>query len=263
MKSKLRSFLINTCVWVFSLSTVFFIFIFIIFLITGVPQPFKETLSISVSFLSAVATLGAAIIAARLFQTWKAQHNYVEQIQILSQMVETMDSILFTMVDARINENLENIILGHPYKPPLSESFTEQKKNVKILENLVCKLFYLENQIYLLRNDKKDCPVFTKNDKGGCSLSTLRNIIGGIHGDICTVQEYLASDMKHGDCSFTKLDLNDQEVRQMILLILREGDSILRMVIPERFKLKNNPINLAINKCIKDMNQKIMDYRDT
>ncbi|MFW6713660.1 hypothetical protein ACODTS_17400, partial [Acinetobacter pittii] len=140
MKFELKNFLINICGWIIIISMGFFLIVFVIFIKDEVQQPFKETLTLTLSFLSAVATIGAAIIAARIFQTWKIQHNYIEQIRILGQMVDTIDSISFTIVEARVNDNLEKILQRQPYTPPLNEAFTEQKKNAKFLENLICKL---------------------------------------------------------------------------------------------------------------------------
>lgn len=263
MKSKLRSYLISISGWFVLITTVFFFIVLKVFQMEGVTKLYKETLTISVGFLSALATFGAAIIAARLFQTWKTQHNYVEQIRILGQMIETIDSISFTIVEARINDNLEKILQRQPYTQPLSEAFSEQKKNAKFLENLICKLAYLQNQIYLLRNDNIGTPVFTKDDEDNCPLSSLAEIITDIQVNIDTTHEYLASDMKNGRFTFIKLDLRKKDNQEMILNILFSRDSTLRMAVPESYDSKGNFVNLNIKECIKVLNNRVMNYRDS
>ncbi|MDC4923606.1 hypothetical protein OHV99_18185, partial [Acinetobacter baumannii] len=78
MKFELKNFLICICGWIILLSACFFLVVLGIFIKDKVQQPFKETLTLTLSFLSALATIGAAIIAARIFQTWKTQHSYIE-----------------------------------------------------------------------------------------------------------------------------------------------------------------------------------------
>ncbi|MDC4608074.1 hypothetical protein NQ788_06370 [Acinetobacter baumannii] len=263
MKPDLRNFLIKICLWIAVLSTAFFWIIFEIFKFTNVSQAFKESLSVSVGFLSALATIGAAIIAARLFQTWKTQHSYVEQIRILSQMVETIDEILSNLEAARQNENLERIILQLPYDLSLNDSFLEQKRQTKILENSINKLYKLENLIYLLNNNTVDNPVFTEDQEGTCPLTSLSNYAHILNKDISTINEYLFDDIENGYFSFTKFNVSEIKIQNMILNILKDGDSTLRMAAPDCFTLKENPTNIVLTKWIVGLHQRIMKYRDS
>ncbi|WP_151964152.1 hypothetical protein [Acinetobacter oleivorans] len=93
MKTEIRTFLINACFWVISISIIFFFFILFLYSHNNINDPLKESFSLTISLFSALATLGAAIIAARLFQNWKTQHSFTEQIKILSHMLMSLDEI--------------------------------------------------------------------------------------------------------------------------------------------------------------------------
>ncbi len=263
MNPELKKILIYTIKWVVSLTFLFFIIILIIFKLTGVQSVFKEALSISVSFFSGLATLGAAIIAARLFQTWKTQHSYVEQINILSQMIETIDEILSYLEAARQNENLERIILQLPYDLNINDSFSEQRRQILKLENSINKLYKLENLIYLLNNKKGNSPVFTEDAQGHCPLTSLLKFSDKLQTDISTINEYLFDDIESGHISYIKFNVTETTIQNMILNILKDGDRPLRMVVPDLFIMKDNPTNLVLTKWIAGLYQRIMEYRNS
>ncbi|MGQ1599148.1 hypothetical protein ACT4ZU_03860 [Acinetobacter baumannii] len=263
MKFELKNFLINICGWIFLISVCFFLIVLSIFIKDGVQQPIKETLTLTLSFLSALATIGAAIIAARIFQTWKTQHSYIEQTKILSEMIQTIDNIVFTLVDVRQNDNLKRILLDEPCRLPVSDPFLEQIKFAKLLETQVTKLTSLENQIYLLNNDGRVAPVFTRDDQGNCYRDKITKLTASIDAGISSTYELLSVDKGCGTFSISNLDLKEPEIQEMILYSLIEGDEVLRHSFPEFFNLDDNPINIELNKCIKGLQQKIMDYRDS
>ncbi|WP_336040642.1 hypothetical protein [Acinetobacter calcoaceticus] len=263
MDPKLRRFLIYTCLWVFSSSTIFLIIIFIIFSIEGVQQPFKETLSISVSFLSAVATLGAAIIAARLFQTWKTQHSYVEQIKILSQMLETISEVQVNLGAARKNEDLIQIILGLEATPNLDKLFLEQFEKIKVLENSLHKLIKWENQIYLLNNDKREKPVFNEISDEDCPLDALLKFTQNLEVNIWIVHGYLTDDFDNGHLIYEHFDIEQIEIQRLLLNILNDGAWYLSNILPTNSYLKENIINKQLKNWLHGLDQRIMKYRDS
>lgn len=75
MSTDIKSLLIRVCGTISYLIVIFFFVTFILFLHNDVKDALKEAWSVSVSFLSVLSTLGAAIIAANLFNDWKHQHN--------------------------------------------------------------------------------------------------------------------------------------------------------------------------------------------
>ncbi len=263
MKSDLRNFLIKTCFWIAALSAVFFFIIFEIFKITKVSQAFKESLSVSVSFLSAVATIGAAIIAARLFQTWKTQHSYVEQIKFLSQMLETISEVQTSLIDARKNHSLVEIILGLQTSPNLDMLFLEQLEKIQVLENSLHTLMKLENQIYLLNNDKCVKPVFIDNTGEDCPLEALLKFIQNLEVDIWTIHGYLNDDFQNGHLIYEHFDIEQIEIQRLVLSVLGDGSWYLTRIVPTNSYLKEDTINKQLKNWLHGLDQSIMKYRDS
>lgn len=52
-----------------------FLIVWCVYFLYGISDPVEKTLSITVGFFGGFATLGAAYIAANLFNDWKDQHN--------------------------------------------------------------------------------------------------------------------------------------------------------------------------------------------
>lgn len=263
MKLELNKFLIGICGWIFLFSVCFFLVVLGIFITDEVQQPLKETLTLTLSFLSALATIGAAIIAARIFQTWKAQHSYIEQTKLLVEMVETVNNLLFAIGEARQNENLKNIFMGYKSKLPMTEAFDAQIKCVALLDNLVSKLNTLENQIYLLNSAKDVRRIFSNDEVGGKSFEKLITLISTIRADIFYIYETLSINYGNGSFVLSNLDLSEALIRETILNSLFEGDKFLRKVIPDEFILDHNPVNIEISDCINGLNKSILKYKDS
>lgn len=263
MKPDLRKFLIKTCLWIATLSAIFFYVTFVTFKITGVSQPLKETLSVSVSFLSALATIGAAIIAARLFQTWKTQHSYVEQITILSQMLETISEVQTNLRNARKNQNLVKIILGLQTTPNLDLLFLEQSEKILLLENSLHTLIKMENQIYLLNNDKREKPVFTENTDEDCPLEALLKFTQNLEVDIWTIHAYLNDDFQNGHLIYEHFDIEQFEIQRLVLSVLNDGAWYLTRLVATNSYLKEDTINKQLKSWLHGLDQRIMAYRDS
>ncbi|QAB41127.1 hypothetical protein EHF38_12595 [Acinetobacter baumannii] len=263
MKFELKNFLINICGWIIIITMCFFLVVFVIFIEDKVQQPFKETLTLTLSFLSALATIGAAIIAAMLFQTWKNQHSYIEQSKLLVEMMETVSNLVFALSDVRQNDNLESIFLGQIPPMPMEEAFDEQIKRAALLDHLVAKLNTLENQIYLLNNIKCVSRVFCKDAFGETILDKLITLITTIQTDISSIYEMFTINYGDGFFVISNLNLSDPSVHKMILNSSFEGDKLLRKAVPDLFILDHNPANIEITECFIELNKSIMKYKDS
>ncbi|MDV7619859.1 hypothetical protein R4670_14565 [Acinetobacter baumannii] len=214
--------------------------------------------------MSALATLGAAIIAARLFQTWKTQHSYVEQIKILSQMIQCINEILNHLAAARQNENLMKIILRFDFDRNINESFAEQQKNAKLLELSLLNLGQLENQIYLLNNDKKEQPVFNSEGNESCTLTNFLVFSNCLQQDINKIYEYVFEDLDStGHLTYESFDVEVELVQTLILNTLYEGGMVLKMAVPNSSKSNYSGVNTQLSKWVKDLTDQIMSYRDS
>lgn len=93
MNSDIKSLLIRVCGTISYLIVIFFFVTFILFLHNDVKDALKEAWSVSVSFLSVLATLGAAIIAANLFNDWKSEHSANNKSEYAKEIANYLVSI--------------------------------------------------------------------------------------------------------------------------------------------------------------------------
>ncbi|MDC5139058.1 hypothetical protein NRA28_05135, partial [Acinetobacter baumannii] len=63
MNQETKSLLITVCGWIISISISFFFFILWLYSYNQIDAPLKEAWSLTISMLSALTTIGAAIIA--------------------------------------------------------------------------------------------------------------------------------------------------------------------------------------------------------
>lgn len=263
MKFELKSFLINICGWIIIISMCFFLVVFVIFSEDKVQQPFKETLTLTLSFLSALATIGAAIIAARIFQTWKTQHSYVEQIKILSQMQEKVSEIKKRLGDARKNPNLAAIILRLNNGKNIDSPFIEQAEKITVLDQSLNSLFELENQIYLLSNDKRKKPVFYDKPGEVCPLEALLDFNKQLEINIWDLNSLLKSDSQDGYLRYEEFDIEERGIQWLVLTAMSDGAWYISQRANLDVDFKNNSMNTQLKKWLSGLEERIMKYKDS
>ncbi|WPP58236.1 hypothetical protein SOI76_12405 [Acinetobacter pittii] len=91
MKTELKTLLIDVCFWIISICIIFFFFILLLYSHNTIDNPLKEAWSLTIGILSALTTIGAAIIAAYLFNDWKVQHNKSMEVQLALIMIEKFE----------------------------------------------------------------------------------------------------------------------------------------------------------------------------
>lgn len=288
MKAEIRTFVIDTCCWVVAISIIFFFFTLWLFSYNNIDYPLKESWSLTVSMLSALATIGAAIIASKLYQNWKTQHSFTEQIKILSQMLMRLDEIQDQLWEARKNETLTNIIMGQDYGEDLSTCFEEQYNKLGEVSRKLMSLYKLENQIYLLNNTKDRHPIFknineenllnplkSSNIKNPSTLYELLNFIVNSQISTTLIQSFLYKELhelkvfhKDGDpepqLSFETVDFTDENLYDHIMNILSRGEMYIDTAYPRQYPEppRGNNVNLKINNNFKELEKQIMAYRD-
>ncbi|MDC4883547.1 hypothetical protein OHV83_17750, partial [Acinetobacter baumannii] len=87
MNQKIKGLLIDTCGWITSICIIFFFFTLWLYSYNKIDQPLKEAWSLTISMLSALATIGAAIIAATLFNDWKEQEKYNQKNESINKVI--------------------------------------------------------------------------------------------------------------------------------------------------------------------------------
>lgn len=75
MKKEIRVFIIDICGSIVAISIICFFFTLWLYSFNDISDALKESWAITFSALSALTTIGAAIIAAKLFTDWRVVHN--------------------------------------------------------------------------------------------------------------------------------------------------------------------------------------------
>lgn len=263
MKLELKDYLISISGWIFLFSVCFFLVVFNVFINDKIEQPFKETLTLTLSFLSALATIGAAIIAARLFQTWKTQHSYVEQIKILSQMLENVSEIQKNLEAARRNTNLGAIILGLNTSPNLDTLFLEQAENISVLAHSINTLFRLENQIYLLNNDKREKPVFFEKAGEICPVKALLDFTQELEIAIWDIHSLLTFDLLGGELKYGEFDVEKNDIQRLVFYVMSDGAFYISLRLHQNGDSIINSFNEELTEWLRGLDQRIMKYRNS
>ncbi|MCQ1073305.1 hypothetical protein NNO96_13940 [Acinetobacter baumannii] len=277
MKAEIRTFVIDICFWIVTISIMFFFFTLWLFSYNNIDNPLKESWSLTVSMLSALATIGAAIIASKLYQNWKAQHSYTEQIKILSLMLDCVNDIQVMIWQARSNNNLVKIIIGHPYERDLEISFAEQTEKLTNLTLKINSLYKFESQISLLINEKVKQPIFNYEDlEQDCPIEELKKIIGEVIVAITLFNTFLTHTQdeliqelhKQSGLNSTEMVLSHESINfsspyltDLILKIMATGDICLGIAYPQ-LKFEENSYNQKIESQINSLKTSIMEYRE-
>lgn len=93
MNKDIKSLLVNTFGTILCLLVIFFFVTYILFLHNGVQGALKESWSASLTFFSVLATLGAAVIAAYLFNDWRTQADHQTNKELIYK-IKSIDSLL-------------------------------------------------------------------------------------------------------------------------------------------------------------------------
>lgn len=83
----------NTFGTVATLTIAIFVIVFIAYGYTDIEGQLKETLTITIGVFGGLATLGAAYIAANLFNDWKEQHNKQVENQLILTIVNNFNKL--------------------------------------------------------------------------------------------------------------------------------------------------------------------------
>lgn len=112
MKKETKIFLIDICGYIVSISIVVFFFTLWLYSFNNINDALKESWTIAFSCVSALTTIGAAIIAAYLFNDWKEQHNKQviateakEVFRIFHYQRDSLHNFKFKYSDCLVKEN--------------------------------------------------------------------------------------------------------------------------------------------------------------
>lgn len=155
----------NTFGVILALTVIVFVAVLILYGCSGISEPLKETMTITIGFFGGFATLGAAYIAANLFNDWRVEKNYDLENQYLSNIVIGLRDIHAELLEMqycskRIKEANDKLISYSYYinRPRLDiqSAINKLKADVEIYSMLMD-----DNKLFiLLDNLLKYCKIF-------------------------------------------------------------------------------------------------------
>jgi len=127
MNQETKFLLINVCGWIISISIIFFFFIHWLYSYNQIDEPLKEAWSLTISMLSALTTIGAAIIAASLFNHWKDSQTGVNRSE-LAKNIQINLIELKNLCDYHLSMLSADIVLDKAKEDPnISKDFISRR----------------------------------------------------------------------------------------------------------------------------------------
>lgn len=106
MKNEILRFIIDVCGYIASIIIIFFFFTLWLYSYNSIDDALKNSWEVSSSIFSALATLGSAVIAAKLFNNWKESQTGINRSElskkILSDMIELKEYCDYHYEDTRM-----------------------------------------------------------------------------------------------------------------------------------------------------------------
>lgn len=133
MNQDIKSLLINTCGTISYLVVIFFFITLILFSLNDTEDALKEAWNSSIAFSSVLATLGAAIIASKLFNHWRIQEDFNRKKNLHDEAVSVIINVVKLLGEIRVRiKTLQDInIMQQTSKEEESQLLLEFNQHLK------------------------------------------------------------------------------------------------------------------------------------
>nr|EKW7309797.1 hypothetical protein [Acinetobacter baumannii]EMB4108976.1 hypothetical protein [Acinetobacter baumannii] len=225
----IKVLLIDTIGWITSICIIFFFFTLWLYSYNQIDNPLKEAWSLMVSILSALATIGAAIIAASLFNDWRDSQTGLNR----SELARNTQTSLYKLVS----------YLDYYHKYVMTQKHLWNSKNFpEISKNLIDQAEKIPNECEerrsIFRNECEelykqfliDLKIYEKTFDSDLNLDLdrirhYRGCIGGMLRDLSQSKSAfelnaMTNHLKNSEKLFNKeiLDIVTSEMSQYINL---------------------------------------------
>lgn len=229
MNQRIKVLLIDTCGWIISICIIFFFFTLWLYSYNDIDQPLKEAWSLTISMLSALATIGAAIIAAMLFNDWRESQTGINR----SDFARNTQTSLYNLASHldyyhEFVKTRKALWCGKDF-PDVSQNFIDQAEKIPKECAEIRNIFRSECE-ELYKQFLIDLRIYEKTFDSDLNLDLskilyYRGIIGGMLRDLseaksaCELNK-MTSFLKNSEKSFNKeiLDIVTAEMSQYINL---------------------------------------------
>lgn len=162
MKKEIADFIKKVIYYILGLTVLFFIILKCYLSTINDNDYVKDTISNTIAFLSAISTIGAAVIASRLFSDWRVQSS-------LEAERDAAKDLLLILIELRIHAEAyykkaiqNNVLHKSPSKEKCDYTISESKKNLDVIQKNFLIKYDLYYKVYANQND--DWPQLTESD---------------------------------------------------------------------------------------------------
>lgn len=165
IKDKIKKLIIDTVGWLSCLTIIFFFSTLWLYSYNDTEQAFHEAWSTSVSFLSALSTLAAAVVAAYLFNDWRDQEKYRITsnlaMECLQDYVTAKDKLFFYLFQHVYNtkpityEELDDLFFKSHIKITTLNEALRRLNKPQICEKII-NSFYVKHYREVISNANSD-----------------------------------------------------------------------------------------------------------
>ncbi|WP_288421043.1 hypothetical protein [uncultured Acinetobacter sp.] len=165
MKKETKIFLIYTCVYIISISILVFFSTLWLYSYNNINDALKESWTIAFSCISALTTIGAAIIAAYLFNDWRDQHNKQVQNSLALQVFSA-----FSIFEKNLREfslylsHLENLRSSYD-NYEMTWDLINRNEEIIYIRNIQSKKDEMDLNFYALIDQLRNFYVFSNDLK--------------------------------------------------------------------------------------------------
>lgn len=148
MKSEYQQFLITFGGSIVAICTTIFFFFLLLYTHNNIVDPLKESFTITISIFSALATIGAAVIALKLYTDWrdpiKLQNKFEfhkASKEIFKEFWIKASEYISSDLDTRLRSSIENLEKNKNAGIELNRCFFSLKSNLN-----ECDLYFNKNE---------------------------------------------------------------------------------------------------------------------
>ncbi|MGN5765683.1 hypothetical protein ACNQO6_15215 [Acinetobacter calcoaceticus] len=246
MHPQARKFIIDVCGFVTSLTIIYFFFSLWLFSYNQIDEPLKESWSVTVGFLSAAATIGAAIIAAKLISNWKQQSQYNEIIKNLCLFPQLTKQLIDSIQALREDESIFNY-LNQYFDDEAEKGIHFKKPDFSIVDSKMDEIRKIAFQIEVLSNYQK--VIFSETEGFNTFL------------DLDVKIKLLQTDMAALGTTFPDGAYNRKKSDKNIRIAFNCSSKIMRKYGNQYSHLERSEL-FEMNQNINEIRKDIKDYRN-
>lgn len=227
---------------------------FLFYALIVLPVTEAEKVNAIIGLFGWSATIYAPIAAYILLDNWKAQNHYIVKINILIEMLDTIESFSKSITTLRNTDIYDPLFENNiDFNSDLNKLQFDLHDYYQVIRDHLSKLEILENKIKLIQNKNINNPVF------GDSLSHAKELAMNLYIDIIYIYTLC----------FKHKEIYDRGERPKTFYVKYKHEDLKRFINLSYMNELNlgNKLNYKFSerqtRVIEELNCKIMTFRNT